>query len=86
MEVKREKNKGGTMGEIITGIKKSIQEENEDEGEITERKQIRKIVFGKEDSIVGNDIWNIVTAYNKKEVSKIMKDIKNLIPEDNKIF
>lgn len=33
--------------------------------------------------VLANDIWKIITAYIKKAVLKIMKDMKDLIREDN---
>lgn len=73
---KRERNKGRAMRGIITGVKKDIKEEDEDDMEKhIEEVQIRKVR-------IGNNKWNLVTAYNKKGISEIMKEIKDLIPEE----
>lgn len=76
---KRKKIKGRPMGGIITGVKKNI-EENEEEVKRTmmEGVQVRRVTIGK-------DKWKIVTIYRhkKQRITEIIKEIKTLIAEDN---
>lgn len=66
------------MGGIITGIRKEIEEDKENEEKInSEAIQLRKVILDKES-------WKIVTAYNGKGVLEIIKNIKASISEKTK--
>lgn len=60
-------NRGKAMGGIITGIRKEIEEDKENEEKInSEAIQLRKVILDKES-------WKIVTAYNGKGIGDYKK-------------
>ena len=74
IDASRENKKGRAMGGILTGIKKKWEEKKEKLYGVREDFLERRIV-------VGDNIWNFMTVYNKGGGNEIFKFLEENIPD-----